>query len=357
MPGGDAAPGVEARSASRRTRSAGPVADILATPEPGVVVEIVGGQAVVSHQLVGTATTSRSSRAPAPPGPDWYFAAGTTVEGAEHVPRAVQPVRRRRHRRRHVPHRHRRCRSPTGCRRVVVPRRSRVTSPVQDVVPAPGARRHPRARPRRPGRRRAHADLRRHGPRHRADPQGHRGVARRPVAGDGLADRRGHHGERRHRIAGGRQLRRNRCARRGPRRARRRPDARSAVRHRAVGWSDRASTVTTRAPLETDYAVTATAAPSTVGRVPVVAEMLASWAADSSTPGVASTLGSTVARPALGDPQPDVDAGGFRHRAQHPAPSRSPPRSCRRAFVDRPSVPRANRSVAVPPGRAEVFRS
>ena len=49
MPGGDAhrriaqlhlAPGEETRVK---------VADILATPEPGVVVEVVGGQAVVSH--------------------------------------------------------------------------------------------------------------------------------------------------------------------------------------------------------------------------------------------------------------------------------------------------------------------
>ena len=80
-------------------------------------------------------------------GPDWYFAAGTTVEGSEQYLVLFNPfgddaivdvsfltdtgVQ-----------------EPDGLQALVVPRRSRITIPVQDSVLAPAPRRHPRARPR-----------------------------------------------------------------------------------------------------------------------------------------------------------------------------------------------------------------
>ena len=51
MPGGDAGADVEQLRLAPGEEARVPVADILATPEPGVVVEAVGGRAVVSHEL------------------------------------------------------------------------------------------------------------------------------------------------------------------------------------------------------------------------------------------------------------------------------------------------------------------
>lgn len=58
------------------------VSSVLVTPEPGVVVEIVGGAAVVEHEL------RRSSQSTIGPcarqaAPDWYFAGGDTGLGTE----------------------------------------------------------------------------------------------------------------------------------------------------------------------------------------------------------------------------------------------------------------------------------
>src|SRR5207249_1663939 len=68
--------------------------------------------------------------------------------------------------------------------------------------------------------------------------------------------------------------------------------------------------VTTRVPLGTAYAVTATARDVDGRRVPIVAEMTASWAS-APTPGVASALGTTVTARRWVIPQPDVDADAF----------------------------------------------
>jgi hypothetical protein len=54
------------------------VADILATPEPGVVVEVFGGPAVVEHVLAGNNDVAIGPCA-RDAAPSWYFAAGTTA--------------------------------------------------------------------------------------------------------------------------------------------------------------------------------------------------------------------------------------------------------------------------------------
>ena len=97
-----------------------PVADILETPEPGVVVEAVGGPAVVSHELehgddVAVEPCTRTA------GHRLVLRVGHHGRRERARPRAVQPVRRRRHRRRHVPHRHR----GAGARRAPGRRRAR----------------------------------------------------------------------------------------------------------------------------------------------------------------------------------------------------------------------------------------
>jgi hypothetical protein len=58
------------------------VADILPTPEPGVLVEVTGSQAVVTHSVTGNRDGGLGPCA-RDAAPSWYFAAGTTVRGAE----------------------------------------------------------------------------------------------------------------------------------------------------------------------------------------------------------------------------------------------------------------------------------
>ena len=132
MPGGNGAPVSKTMHLAPGEEVRVRVADILATPEPGVLVETVGGRAAVSHQLehgddFAVEPCSRSA------GPDWYFAAGTTVEGSEHELALFNPfgddavvdvtfltdtgAQ-----------------EPDGLQAVVVPRRSRITIAVQDSV-------------------------------------------------------------------------------------------------------------------------------------------------------------------------------------------------------------------------------
>jgi len=87
---------------------------------------------VVSHQLehgddFAVEPCTRSAA------PDWYFAAGTTVEGSQHYlalfnPTATTPSSTS------TSHRHR-GQQPDGLQAMVVPRRSRITVAVQDSVP------------------------------------------------------------------------------------------------------------------------------------------------------------------------------------------------------------------------------
>ena len=108
------------------------VADVLQSPEPGVVVEVFGGQAVVEHEVeanadiaVGPCARQASST--------WYFADGSTDRGTQNWLALFNPfgddaivdvrfvtgtgVQ-----------------APGGTQALVVPRRSRVSVPVHDLV-------------------------------------------------------------------------------------------------------------------------------------------------------------------------------------------------------------------------------
>src|SRR5262249_48799871 len=133
MPGADAAPVSRTVRVPPRREVRIAVADVLATAEPGVVVEVVGGQAAVAHELRTSddiATEPCSRRA----APDWYFAAGTTVRGSQQFLVLFNPfgddavvdataltdtgVQ-----------------EPDQLQGLGVPRRSRVTIPIHDLVP------------------------------------------------------------------------------------------------------------------------------------------------------------------------------------------------------------------------------
>ena len=133
MPGGNAQPVSREITVAPGDEERVKVASILATPEPGVVVEAVGGRAVVSHSLEhdGDLAVEPCSRTTAT---DWYFAAGTTVKGSEHYLVLFNPfgddaiadvsfvtdtgVQQ-----------------PADLQGLVIPRRSRVSIAVQDLVP------------------------------------------------------------------------------------------------------------------------------------------------------------------------------------------------------------------------------
>ena len=133
MPGGDAKPVSRVIRVAPGGEEHVKVASIVATAEPGVVVEAVGGRAVVSHSLVhgGDFAVEPCARTTAT---DWYFAAGTTVKGSEHYLALFNPfgddaiadvtfvtdtgVQQ-----------------PDEVQGLVIPRRSRVTIAVQDLVP------------------------------------------------------------------------------------------------------------------------------------------------------------------------------------------------------------------------------
>jgi hypothetical protein len=109
------------------------VADILETAEPSVVVEVMGGQAVVAHALTANDDVATEPCARSASG-DWYFAAGTTLKGAQQYLVLFDPfgddaivdltfltdegVQQ-----------------PDDYQGLSVPRRSRVTIPVHDAVP------------------------------------------------------------------------------------------------------------------------------------------------------------------------------------------------------------------------------
>jgi hypothetical protein len=132
MPGGDAPPATDRLRLDAGEQVSVRVADILATADPGVVVETAGGPAVVSHVLArgGDVASEPCTRRAAA---DWYFASGTTVEGSQHdlvlfnpfgddaivdVSFATDTG----------------AQEPTTLQALVVPRRSRVRLPVQDSV-------------------------------------------------------------------------------------------------------------------------------------------------------------------------------------------------------------------------------
>ena len=352
MPGGDAAP------ASRQLRLAPGeetrvrVADILETPEPGVVVEVVGGRAVVSHQLdhgddFAVEPCTRSA------GAEWYFAAGTTVKGTEHSLALFNPygddavvdvefVTDTG------------AQEPDGLQAFVVPRRSRVTVPVQDFVPRQervAARIHARV-----GRLVVErtqifdgtvpdAGPTRQGIAVSLGAQSPAGVWRIPAGStenggtgsvaianftDTDASVEVHVV-----LVGDQSL--------APQTV--------AVPSRGVTAVD----VTARVPLGTEYTVVVTARPVDGHPVPVVAELLASWAPSSSTTGVGTTLGSSVTARRWVIPHPDVDADAFltvMNASGEPVTAEILPAS----FVDRRSGATSEPELAIAPGRAKVLK-
>ena len=81
MSGPDQAPTVSVLEVPPSTLASVRVADILAFPEPGVLVEVTGAQAIVTHSISGNGDAgigpcARDASA------QWHFAAGTTVRGA-----------------------------------------------------------------------------------------------------------------------------------------------------------------------------------------------------------------------------------------------------------------------------------
>ena len=308
MPGGDATPVSKTLHLAPGEETRVHVADILATPEPGVLVETVGGRAAVSHQLehgddFAVEPCTRSA------GTDWYFAVGTTVKGSQHDLALFNPfgddaivdvtfltdtgAQ-----------------EPDGLQALVVPRRSRITIPVEDSVLRQLRVRDPRPRvsavssPSTPRSSTARCP-----------------IPARPARGSRCRSGRSP----RTRPGGSRPVPpRTAASRRWPSPTSARATRDVEVRVVLVGdqkVAPQAITVpaggvlavelTTRVPLGTDYSVTATARTPTVGRVPIVAEMLASWAPTSPTPGVASTMGSPVAARRWVMPQPEVDADAF----------------------------------------------
>ena len=231
MPGGNQAP----KSVTRRLEPGGqvqiPVSDVLATAEPGVVVETAGGRG----RRLARAGARVGSRGrvlhPARGGP-LVLRRRDDRRGERARPRALQPLRRRRHRRRLVRHRHRRA----GTGRVAGRRR---TPPVADhaegvgLGPAPGARGHPGERAIGPGRRGAGAAARRRD-RRELDAHRDRGRAGRDRARQHVARRRRHHRGRRRRGAGTRQLLRPRRQGLGAGRAGRSPPLPGDHRPRAL---------------------------------------------------------------------------------------------------------------------------
>jgi len=352
MPGGNGAPVSKTMHLAPREEVHVRVADILATPEPGVVVETVGGRAAVSHQLehgddFAVEPCSRSA------GPDWYFAAGTTVEGSEHDlvlfnpfgDDAVVDI---------TFLTDTGAQEPDGLQSVVVPRRSRITIAVQDSV-----LRQLRVATH------VHARVGRIVAEHTQIFDG-----KVPSSGPtlkGIAVSLGAQSpEAVWRIAGGTTensgIASLAVANFGA------TEARVAVHVVLVAGQKLAPQsvtvpaggvialdLTTRVPLNTDYAVTATARDANGRPVPIVAEMLASWSPTSSTPGVASTLGSTVAARRWVIPQPDVDADGFLTLLD-PGADPVTAELLPAAFVDRPTGASSEPEVAVGPGTAEVLQ-
>jgi Family of unknown function (DUF5719) len=351
MPGGDAPPATRQLTLAPGEETRVRVADILETPEPGVVVEIVGGPAVVSHQLVHGEdfAVEPCTRAA---GADWYFAAGTTVEGSEHDLALFNPygddaivdvefvtdtgVQQ-----------------PDGVQAFVIPRHSRVTVAVQDFVPRQERiATHVHARVGRvvvertqifdgtvpatgPTRQGIAVSLGARAPatawRIPAGTTENGGTASLSVANFGVTDA----SVEVHVVLVGDQTLAPQTV---------------SVPSGGVTPVD----VTGRVPLGTAFAVTATVRALDGQRTPVVAELLESWSPESSTTGVASTLGVAVTARRWVIPGPDVaavatvtvlDAGG------RPATAEILPA----AFVDRSSGATSEPELAIPPGRAKVF--
>jgi Family of unknown function (DUF5719) len=82
MQGPDLAPKVLNVDVGAGTMAGVHVSDILAIGEPGVLVEVTGARAVVTHSVAGTGDAGLGPCA-RDAAPTWHFAAGTTAKGAQ----------------------------------------------------------------------------------------------------------------------------------------------------------------------------------------------------------------------------------------------------------------------------------
>jgi len=352
MPGGETAPATDTIRLAPGEEVSVPVADVLATAEPGVVVETVGGPAAVSHVLehdgdIGVESCTRTSAT------DWYFASGTTVEGSHHDLWLFNPfgddaivdvsfltdtgMQ-----------------EPAGLQAFVVPRRSRVTIPVQDsVLRQKRVAAHVHARTGR-----VVAEQTQIFDNVNVDGTASTGIALSAGATAPSTEWRIPAASTRH---GGRV--RLALANFST------DDANVAVKAVVVGGVDApAQTVrvpsqgvelvdlTTRIPLESDVALIATARAVDGRRVPVVAELLATWAPASSSTGLAGTLGSTVTAARWVVPVPDVD-GEVTITVYNPGPDPVTAAVLAAGDVDRRVGPTSEPELAIAPGRAKTVRS
>jgi hypothetical protein len=351
MPGGDGAPRSRALRLAPGERVDVAVSDILATAEPGVVVETDGGPAVVSHELrhgsdVAVEACTRTAAA------DWYFASGTTVDGSQHDLELFNPfgddaivdvsfVTDTG------------AQEPSSLQAMVVARRSRVTIPVQDsVLRQTRVAAHVHARSGRLVVEQTQVfdnvtvdDVPRDGIALSAGASAPASTWRVPAG----STRNGGHAT----LAvanftdqdatvdvavvkvDGQRL----------------PAQSVRVQSEGVASVD----VTTRVPLDTDFVVTATSRAVDGRRTPVVAELLASWAPASSTTGLAGTVGTTVTARRWVVPEPDVDAEQFVtvfNPGTEPVTAALLPAS----LIDRSSGATSEPEVAIAPGATKILR-
>ena len=351
MPGGDAPPATDTLRLAPGEQVSVPVADILETAEPGVVVETVGGAAAVSHELehgddVGLEACTRTAAA------DWYFASGTTVDGSLQDLLLFNPfgddaivdvsfVTDTG------------AQEPAGLQALVVPRRSRITVPVQDSVlrqTRVATRVHARTGRIVAEQTQTFDDV-------TVDGSARDGIALSSGATSPSSVWRVPAGSTRD---GGRvQLAlANFTA----------DDARVAVKTVMDGEGDLPAQtvrvpaqgvalvdVTTRVPLDTDVAVTATVKEVDGRRVPVVAELLATWPPASSSTGLASTIGSTLTATRWVVTAPDVDAEAT-VTVFNPGPEPVTAALLAADDVDRRVGPTSEPELAIGPGEVKTVR-
>jgi hypothetical protein len=303
MPGGDDEPARDTMRLAPGEQVSVPIADVLATAEPGVVVE-TGGPAAVSHVLehgddVAVESCTRTATT------DWYFASGTTIEGSQHDLLLFNPfgadaivdvsfVTDTG------------AQEPAALQALVVPRRSRITIPVQDsVLRQERVAAHVHART---GRIVAEQTQ-------TFDDVTIEGVARTGIALSAGATAPATVW----RIPAGstRDAGRVQLAVANFSGENARVDVETIVvdgqdvgaQTLRVGAQDVILVdVTARVPLDRDVAVTVTARDVDGRRVPVVAEILATWPSTSASAGLGGTLGSTLLANRWVLPVPDVDA-------------------------------------------------
>jgi hypothetical protein len=351
MPGGDTTPATDRVRLAPGEEVNVPVADVLATAEPGVMVETVGGAAAVSHTLEhdGDVAVEACTRAAAP---DWYFASGTTVDGAQQDLSLFNPfgddaivdisfVTDTGGQ------------EPAALQALVVPRRSRLTVPVQDsVLRQNRVATQVHARTGRvvaeqtqtfsdvvvDGSTRTGIELSAGaiGPattwRIPAGSTRDGGRAQLALANFSTVDARVDVNTI---LVGGEAL--------DP----------QTVRVPSQGLT--VVDVTTRVPLDTDIAVVATAQAVDGRRTPVVAQLLASWAPASSSTGVGGTLGSTLTATRWVVPVPDVDAETT-VTVFNPGPEPVTAELLDAGLVDRRVGATSEPELALAPGKAKTVR-